>query len=236
MEVANYVIAGGTKGIGRDLADRLLQDGGRLVILSREPVADWHPDVTQHQVDFSDPNATIPPAWIPASLRGVAYCPGSINLRSFRSLKPEDFRRDFEVNVIGAVKFLQACAAGLKLGSSQSTSSVVLFSSVAAQRGMGMHASIASSKSAIEGMTRSLAAEWSPGIRVNCVAPALIETTLSQRFLDRPERRQQMDESYPLKRIGQTGDVAELSRFLLTDRSGWMTGQVLGVDGGLSTI
>ena len=111
----------------------------------------------------------------------IACCPGSINLRSFRSLKPNDFRKDLEINLIGAVKFLQACMAGIKKGAADQPTSVVLFSTVAVSQGLPMHASVAAAKGAIEGLTRSLASEWAPKIRVNCLAPALTETPLNLR-------------------------------------------------------
>ena len=171
----------------------------------------------------------------PEEILGAVYCPGSINLRSFRSLQPADFRQDLELNLLGAVRFLQACQPRLK-GPDGGTASVVLFSTVAVGQGMPMHTSVAAAKGAVEGLARSLAAEWSPKIRVNVIAPALTDTPLAARLLSSPDKREALAVRYPLKRIGEPADVAALARFLLSAESGWITGQVFGVDGGMSAL
>ena len=171
----------------------------------------------------------------PDSIPGAAYCPGTVNLKSFRALSEEDFRRDWEVNVLGAVRFLKACQARLK-GDEGAPASVVLFSTVAVGQGMPMHSSVAAAKGAVEGLVRSLAAEWAPKVRVNAIAPALIDTPLVDRMLATPEKREAMAARYPLKRVGTTADAAAMARFLLSPDSGWVTGQVLGLDGGMSTL
>jgi NAD(P)-dependent dehydrogenase (short-subunit alcohol dehydrogenase family) len=149
--------------------------------------------------------------------------------------EPADFRQDFELNLIGAVRFLQACQSRLQ-GIDGQPASVVLFSTIAVSQGLPMHASVAASKGAVEGLVRSLAAEWAPKIRVNAIAPALTDTPLAGRLLSSPEKREAMAARYPLKRIGTAADVAAMARFLLSAESSWMTGQVLGVDGGMSTL
>jgi NAD(P)-dependent dehydrogenase (short-subunit alcohol dehydrogenase family) len=133
------------------------------------------------------------------------------------------------------VRFLQACQPRLR-GQGGSPASVVLFSTVAVGQGMPMHASVAAAKGAVEGLVRSLAAEWAPKIRVNAIAPALTDTPLAARLLSSPEKREALASRYPLKRIGTPADAAAVARFLLSEESGWMTGQVLGVDGGMSTL
>ena len=138
--------------------------------------------------------------------------------------------------MLGAVKFLQACLPGLKKGAGSQPSSVVLFSTVAVGQGMPMHASIAAAKGAVEGLTRTLGAEWAPQIRVNCVAPALTETPLAERFFANDEKREAMAVRYPLKRTGMPSDLAQAACFLLQPSNSWITGQVLGVDGGMSTL
>lgn len=163
------------------------------------------------------------------------YCPGTVNLKSFRALSEDDFRSDWEVNLLGAVRFLKACQPKLK-GIDGEPASVVLFSTVAVGQGMPMHSSVAAAKGAVEGLVRSLAAEWAPKVRVNAVAPALVDTPLVDRMLNTPEKREAMAARYPLKRFGTAADAAAVARFLLSPESGWITGQVLGLDGGMSTL
>ncbi|MDA7858942.1 SDR family oxidoreductase [Mariniblastus sp.] len=231
----NFVIAGGSKGIGLEIVNQLLPFADRIDVLarSRGELAD-HEKVVRHDMDFTSENLDF--SNIPDIVHGVVYCPGTINLRSFRALKPADFVTDFEVNLLGAVKFLQGCLPALKKGAAEKTASVVMFSTVAVSQGLSMHASVAAAKGAVEGLTRSLAAEWAPKIRVNCIAPALTDTPLASRFFSSPENREAMAVKYPLGRTGLPTDLAATARFLLTNESSWMTGQVLAVDGGMSTL
>ena len=232
MSERNYVIVGGSSGIGLGLVRRLLADGGRVTVFSRQPrelaglagVTHVELDVTQAEIDKT---------MLPEAITGLAYCPGSINLKSFRGLTPSAFREDFELNVVGAVKTIQAALPGLKQAKQ---SAVLLFSTVAVGQGMPMHASIAASKGAIEGLTRTLAAELSPEVRVNCIAPALIDTPLTARFFSSDDKTAALAQRYPLKRTGTVTDIAGLGQFLLSESSGWITGQVFGVDGGMSTL
>ena len=231
----NFIIAGGSKGIGLELVRSLETTADRIDVYSREldelVVGE---KINHHPCDFTHDDLQL--AGLPEAIHGAVYCPGSINLRSFRSLKPDDFRKDLEINLIGAVKFLQACFPLLKKGSNDYPVSVVLFSTVAVGQGLPMHASVASAKGAIEGLTRSLAAEWAPKIRVNCLAPALTETPLAARFFATEESRTAMAAKYPLGRAGLPNDLASIARFLLLPDSSWITGQVIGVDGGMSTL
>jgi len=230
-----FVIAGGSKGIGLELVRRLSEAGGTVHVYSRT-VGDLTADdqAIHHACDFGDDEFEL--SDLPEQIHGVAYCPGTINLRSFRGLKLEDFRYDFEINLMGAVKFLKACMTGLKKGADTEPSSVVLFSTIAVGKGLSMHASIAAAKGAVEGLTRSLAAEWAPRIRVNCVAPALTETPLSENFFSTDEKRAAMAAKYPLGRTGQPSDIAGMAKFLLGPENSWITGQVIGVDGGMSQL
>ena len=229
-----YVIAGGSHGIGLEIVRMLAPRAERIDVWSRTS-GDWPAGApVRHQpCDFADPDGPLPEP--PERIRGVVYCPGSITLRSFRSLQPADFRQDLEINLVGAVRVLQACQPRLE-GVDGSPASVVLFSTVAVGQGMPMHASVAAAKGAVEGLVRSLAAEWAPKVRVNAIAPALTDTPLAARLLSSPEKREALAARYPLKRIGTAGDVARLAGFLLSDESGWLTGQVLGLDGGMSTL
>lgn len=232
MSTEQYVVVGGSKGIGFGILQRLLADGHQVTVLSRsaDQIAGLD-GVTHHVCDVITDE--ISSAMLPDSIKGMAYCPGSINLRSFRSLKAEVFRNDFELNVIGAVRVIQAALPALK---NASQSSVLLFSTIAVSQGMYAHASIAASKGAIEGLTRTLAAELSPEIRVNCLAPALTRTSLTEKFFADPEKAKSIGEKYPLGRSGTADDLASLGHFLLGPKSSWITGQVIGVDGGMSSV
>ena len=232
MSEKNFIVVGGSKGIGLGIVRKLSSRGHGVLVLSRTAESlDSIPnvshrvfDVTTDQVDRDS---------LPESIDGVAYCPGSINLRSFRSLKPEVFREDFELNVVGAIKVLQASLPGLK---KNGNSSVLLFSTVAVARGMHAHASIVASKGAIEGLTKTLAAEFSPHTRVNCLAPALTETPLTEKFFADSGKAKSMAAMYPLGRTGTVADMAAAGIFLLDGESEWITGQIWGVDGGMSCV
>ncbi len=231
--MSTYLVAGGSRGIGLELVRMLAPTAARIDVWSRSaddlraegPVRHLACDITG-----SDP---LPDP--PDSIAGAAYCPGTVNLKSFRALSEDDFRRDWEVNLLGAVRFLKACQPKLK-GVDGNPASVVLFSTVAVGQGMPMHSSVAAAKGAVEGLVRSLAAEWAPKVRVNAIAPALIDTPLVDRMLATPEKREAMAARYPLKRVGTATDAAALARFLLSADSSWITGQVLGLDGGMSTV
>jgi NAD(P)-dependent dehydrogenase (short-subunit alcohol dehydrogenase family) len=164
----------------------------------------------------------------------VAYCPGTIRLKPFQRLTREDFFEDLQVNLLGAVHIIKACLPNLK--NSATGASIVLFSTVAVTTGMPFHASIASAKGAVEGLTRSLAAELAPRIRVNAIAPSLTDTPLAASMLSSDEKRQAAAERHPIKRIGSPQDIARMAVFLLSDAANWVTGQVLHVDGGMSTL
>lgn len=230
----NYLVAGGSRGIGLELVNLLRPQATRIDVWSRS-TADLQADEVVHHtaVDLTDAAAEVPQP--PETIQGAVYCPGTVNLKSFRALSEDDFRRDWEVNLLGAVRFLKACQPRLA-GVDGEPASVVLFSTVAVGQGMPMHASVAAAKGAVEGLVRTLAAEWAPKVRVNAVAPALVDTPLVERMLSSPEKRDAMAARYPLKRVGTAGDAAKLVRFLLSRDSGWITGQVLGLDGGMSTL
>lgn len=182
----------------------------------------------QHEINVQD-ESTFPS--IEGKIDGLVYFPGSINLRPFSGLKLSDFQTDYEINVLGLIKILKHFHKQLA-----QNSSLVFISTVAAQVGMPYHSSISLCKSAIEGLCRSLAAEWSPNVRVNCVAPSVVQTKLSTRLFRTESQVEQMNSRHPLQKVGQPKNIADAIEFLLSDKSSWMTGQVLHVDGGLSTI
>lgn len=232
MENQNYLIVGGSSGIGRALVDQLSERGAKVWVWSRTPGAGFPSGQVQHAaVDVLTDE--LPADDLPDILHGVAYCPGSINLKPFRSLKTEQFQQDWEINVLGAVRVLQAVEKRLKKAES---AAVVLFSTVAVGRGMTFHSSVAAAKGAVEGLGRSLAAEWAPRVRVNVIAPSLTDTPLAANLLSTEERRKASNERHPLKRYAQPEEIATLARYLLGTDSRFVTGQVMGIDGGLGRL
>ena len=227
-----YLLIGGSHGIGFSLAQQLFQNGHRVLVLSRTPgELATLPQAEHHTFDVSKDR--FPVHLLPETLHGMAYLPGSINLRSFATLKPEQFREEFEINCVGAVQCLQACLKTLK---NTPGSSVVLFSTVAVGTGMPFHASIAAAKGAVEGLTRALAAELAPVVRVNCIAPSLTDTPLASRLLNSEEKREASAARHPMKRVGTPEELAALATFLLSPNAGWITGQVIHADGGMGAL
>ena len=226
----DHLIIGGSKGIGRALAAELLAQGHRVFCGSRE--REGTPEgATWFRFDALTDN--LPEEVTAATLHGVAYCPGSMVLKPFRSLSADQFRSDMELHVLGAVRVLQAVQPALQRSGG---ASVLLFSTVAVGQGMPFHATIAAAKGAVEGLTRSLAAEWAPTIRVNAIAPALTDTPLAGKLLSSPEKMEAAGKRHPLQRVGRPEDIASLGAFLLDSRNSWITGQVIGVDGGMSAV
>lgn len=228
----NYLIVGGSRGIGLGLVKRLHGDGASVTVISRSGdelaglagVEHVSADVTVDEIDASQ---------LPATIDGMAYCPGSITLGALRGLKPQTMIDEFELNVVGAVKCIQAALPGMKAAGQ---SSLVMFSTVAVAQGLSLHSAVAAAKGAVEGLTRSLAAELAPKIRVNCVAPSLTDTPLAEHLLSNEQKRSAMASRHPLKRIGTVDDIAAAAAYLLSDSASWITGQVIGVDGGMSAV
>lgn len=229
MESRNYLIVGGSKGIGASLAEYLSFDNDVYYIARSEGNAAI--EATYISCDVS--HEALPLDQLPDTLHGLAFMPGTIRLKPFRSLKPEEITEDFQRNVLDAASVLKQCYRALKKAGN---ASVVLFSTVAVQQGMPFHASVAMAKGAIEGLGRSLAAEWAPDIRVNVIAPSITDTPLAAPILSSDERKEKSALRHPLKKIGQPEDIARTAEFLLSEKSSWISGQILGVDGGLSTL
>ena len=226
----NILLIGGSYGIGLAIAQQL-QSENNIYIASRTNASLMGTNVTH--IPFDASTDTLDTSLLPAIIDGLVYCPGSINLRPFKGLKPESFEADLQINFINMIKVVQTVLPNL-LASSQS--SIVLFSSVAASMGMPFHTSVAASKGAIEGFTKALAAEYAPKIRVNAVAPSLTDTPLADKFLNNEQKKEKSAERHPLKRVGTADDIAQMACFLLSDHSSWISGQIHHVDGGMSSL
>ena len=184
-------------------------------------------------IKFDALNDEFDNSLIPDEIHGFVYLPGSINLRPFKGLSVEAFKQDLEINLISLIKVLKTVMPNLIAADN---SSIVLMSTVAVKRGMPFHSSVSVSKGAIEGLTKSLAAEYAPKIRVNAVAPSIVDTPLANRFLNNDLKIEKSAQKHPMKRVGNSADIAETINFLLSEKSSWMTGQIIGVDGGTSTL
>lgn len=227
----SYLIVGGNSVIGKFLVNQLADAGHECYVISRSPAVTAHDHISWQMMDII--NDPIPEDFLPDSLDGLVYLPGTIHLKPFRALKPEDFFEAFEINFMGSIKSIQAAEASLK---KSGNASVVLFSSVAVQTGMPFHAAIAAAKGAVEGLTRSLAAEFAPKIRVNSIALSLTDTKMAERFLSSDSKREAAKDRHPLKEIGNPEDIASLVEFLLGKKSRWITGQIIRADGGIGTL
>ena len=226
-----YLIVGGSRGIGLQLVKNLTSEGHSVTVLSRTNEGLIKMDNVTH-IEHDVTSGNIPDLDFDV-LDGFVYCPGSINLKPFHRLKIADFEADFQLNVLGGIQILQHALPALKKSES---ASALFFSTVAVQQGMGFHSSVAASKGAIEGLTRSLAAELAPTIRVNCIAPSVTDTPLASRLLSSDEKKEASGKRHVLNRVGTPSDIADMASFLLSDKSGWMTGQIIGVDGGMSSL
>ena len=184
-------------------------------------------------IKFDALNYEFDKSLIPDEIHWFVYLPGSINLRPFKGLSVEAFKQDLEINLISLIKVLKTVMPKLVAADN---SSIVLMSTVAVKRGMPFHSSVSVSKGAIEGLTKSLAAEYAPKIRVNAVAPSIVDTPLANRFLNNDLKIEKSAQKHPMKRVGNSADIAETINFLLSEKSSWMTGQIIGVDGGTSTL
>ncbi|MBU2928673.1 SDR family NAD(P)-dependent oxidoreductase [Winogradskyella psychrotolerans] len=219
------IIIGGSKGIGKAIISSLLSSYDEIVNISRTSPEESHPNLKHFDCDILvDALPKIDQA------DGLVYCPGSINLKPINRLSVDDFKNDFDINVIGAVKAIQTYLPALKNGSKPS---IVLFSTVAAKLGMPFHASVAASKSAIEGLTKSLGAELAPNIRINAIAPTVTNTELASKLLRNERMIDNMNERHPLKKYLQPEEVADMAGFLLSEKAASMSGQIFEMDCGI---
>jgi NAD(P)-dependent dehydrogenase (short-subunit alcohol dehydrogenase family) len=228
----NYLIIGASSGIGKKLSEKLSESGHQVFgTYHKKELQLDNNSVQYYPLNVLDD--TISFDFLPEKLSGVIYCPGSINLRPFERIKPVDFINDYNLQVVGAVKTIQAIASKLR---SSENAAIILFSTVAVQTGFPFHTLVSSSKGAIEGLTKALAAEYAPNIRVNCIAPSLTDTPLAASLLNSDQKRRANAERHPFKRIGTTDDIANMVEFLLSPKASWITGQIMHVDGGISTL
>jgi NAD(P)-dependent dehydrogenase (short-subunit alcohol dehydrogenase family) len=223
----SILIVGGSSGIGKSLVKVLLEKN-RVISISRTSSEITHPNLTEHTCDVL--NDTLPEL---AVVDSIVYCPGSINLKPISRLNQEDFSNDFSINVLGAVKVVQHYLPLLKNGSNPS---ILMFSTVAVKMGMPFHASVAASKGAVEGLVKSLAAEFAPTIRVNAIAPTLTDTPLATKLLRNDKLKEMRAGVHPLKRYLQSDEVAEMAKFIISDKAMAFSGQIFEMDCGMVSL
>ncbi|MFM7823251.1 MAG: SDR family NAD(P)-dependent oxidoreductase, partial [Bacteroidota bacterium] len=211
---------------------QLAGQGHSVTTLSRRNETDLSiSGITHLQADVT--NAQTPLPEISSPINGLVYCPGSITLKPFRSLKADDFINDFQINLLGAVRCIQQYLPRLL---ETSNPSIVLFSTVAVQSGMAFHASVSAAKGAVEGFGKALAAELAPKVRVNVIAPSLTATPMAEKLTNSEAKLKASEERHPLKRIGQPDEIASMAKYLLSPEAAWVTGQVFHIDGGMSSL
>ncbi|WP_109829689.1 SDR family NAD(P)-dependent oxidoreductase [Reichenbachiella versicolor] len=228
----NYIIIGGSSGIGLGLTKSLLAQNNKVFAsYNQHPIEVDDANLITFKLDVLNDNYQFPD--LPDTIDGIVYCPGSIDLKPFQRISPLNMVKDYELNVVSAVKIIQAMITRLK---KSKEASIVLYSTVAVQSGFNFHSQVSASKGAIEGLTRALAAELSPTIRINAIAPSLTNTPLASGLLSSEDKIKANDARHPMKRIGKIDDIVEASLFLLSNKSSWITGQIIPVDGGMSVV
>ncbi|QNM85828.1 SDR family oxidoreductase [Polaribacter pectinis] len=218
------LVIGGSKGIGNAIVTALVEENS-IINISRSAPLQPHTNLTHYNCNILED--ALPEI---EEINALIYCPGSINLKPISRLKLEDFRNDFEINVVGAVKAIQHYLPSLKKGNNPN---ILLFSTVAAKLGMPFHASVAAAKSAVEGLTKSLGAELAPTIRVNAIAPTVTDTELASKLLRNERMIENITERHPLKKYLQPTEVADLATFLISDKATSISGQIFELDCGI---
>ena len=231
-----YLIFGATGSVGSSLAEQLKKSGHNIHLVARnedevKKIAEKL-DCSYTVIDVLKDNFIEKVKTDVSEIKGVAYCVGSIDLKPLRMVTEQDFNKCMKLNLYSAVEAIKGYQESLK----KNKGSIVLFSTVAAQRGFTNHAIIASAKAAVEGLTVSLAAEFAPNIRVNCVAPSLTKSKIAEPMLKNSTIAEGIAKAHPLKRLGEGKDSASLAKFLITEDSSWVTGQIIAVDGGRSKL
>jgi NAD(P)-dependent dehydrogenase (short-subunit alcohol dehydrogenase family) len=233
----NFLIFGGIGGIGGALSDVLAAQGHHVIVTTSKPEKSQQTALAKEQVltvDVRDHQSIRNAIAIAGAqgLHGMAYCVGTIDIKPLARTTAEDLRNSLEINTIGAFIAIQAAAPIL----AQHQGAVVLFSSVAASRGFSNHSAIGTAKAAVEGLTRSIAAELAPKVRVNAIAPSLTDTPLAESMTKNPKMAETIGAMHPLPRLGHAMEMAKAAAFLLSDDSAWMTGEILHIDGGRSSV
>ena len=224
----NILVIGGSKGIGREIVNSQLEKGNNCYNFSRTESGINNQNLIEEKIDIlSDDLPEI------ENIDSVIYCPGSINLKPILQLKEEDFVNDFNINVLGAIKTVKKYLNNLKKGDDPS---LLFFSTVAVGQGMPFHSSVSVAKAGIEGLTKSLAAELAPSIRVNCIAPTITRTDMAQRILRNEKIEENIANKHPLKKICEAKDISDMADFLISHNAKNITGQIMHVDGGMSTL
>jgi len=222
--MGNIVVVGGSKGIGQAIVNSLIEKN-KIFNISRTAPLQSHANLTHYNCDIlSDDLPDLD------AIDTLIYCPGSINLKPISRLKLDDFRDDFEINVVGAVKAIQYYLPKIKNGKNPS---ILLFSTVATKLGMPFHASVAAAKSGVEGITKSLGAELAPTIRVNAIAPTVTNTDLAAKLLRNERMIENITDRHPLKKFLKPQEVADLATFLISEKANSISGQIFELDCGI---
>ena len=228
--MSNFVIIGGSSAIGRVLTSTLLDQGHEVFVTYNSSSIDIdNPRLHTFPLDIHSENHDL--SWIPEVVDGFVYLPGSIQLTPFSNLKKERVNKDLELHAVGAIPILQHIIPRLKKSEKPG---ITFVSTVAVQTGFNFHAQVAMAKGAVEGLTRSLAAELAPSIRVNAVAPSITKSPMAEKFLNSEAKIKANEDRHPLKEIGSPEDIAQAINFSL--KSKWITGQILTIDGGITSI
>jgi len=229
----NILVAGGSSGIGLSVVHSLLKSEANVFVISRTKPEDFPIQAVHLELDVTGDLVPFQ-SFLPETLHGLVYAVGSINLKPFGRLTADDFLNDYRINVLGAAQLIQLSFKQLK---NSGGSSIVLISTVAAKIGLPYHASVSAAKGAVEGLALALASEFAAQqIRVNVVSPSLTDTPMAQNLLSSAEKRETSAKRHPLGRIGVPEDISSMITFLLSDQSSWITGQVIGIDGGLGNL
>ena len=236
--MGKYLIFGATGSIGSKLSENMHESDKEIHLIGRDEeelkklASKLNSEYSVIDILSDNLSETIKENFGDKNISGIAYCIGSTDLKPLRVTKKEDFKKCLDVNFFPVIEIIKSLQDNLK----KNNGSIILFSTVAVKKGFTNHAIISSAKGAIEGLTVSLAAEFAPNIRVNCIAPSLTNSKMSQSILKNKMMADGIAKSHPMKRIGQAADIASMAKFLLSDESPWITGQIIGVDGGKSSL